>query len=465
MKAWKALALFALALSALDAHAVSPARRPNIVFILADDLGYGELSCYGQEKYRTPRLDRMAAEGMRFTQHYACPTCAPSRSALLTGLHSGHTPIRSLGGFKTLAADDLTLGEMFKGVGYATGIFGKWGLGYQDNPGRPTLHGFDEFFGQLHHIHAHFQYPYFLWKNDERFLLPENEGHRQARYAHDEIHAQAKKFIRAHAGEAFFAYIAYTIPHIELVVPDDSMRKYQGRWPRVSTPALGPGYFGAEDSLAAFAGMVDRLDQSVGEILDLLRELKIDENTLVIFTSDNGPQGEQWREVADFFSGAGPLRGYKNQFLEGGMRVPMLARWPGRIAGGGESDLLCAVWDYLATFAELSGANAPKNDGLSLLPTLLGHPEAQVRHDFLYWENPQKQLQQAVRWKNWKAISQASGGWALYDLSRDLRELHDVAAEHPEILLQIEDCVRRAARTPDRTYPATPRPTAADFVR
>lgn len=441
-------------------------RKPNIVFILADDVGYGELGCYGQTKYETPHIDRLAAEGMRFTQHYAASVCAPSRSALMTGLHTGHTPVRSLGGFKTLADEDVTVAEVLKAAGYATGCFGKWGLGYRDgNPGNPNNQGFDEFFGQLHHVHAHFYYPYFLWKNTEQFPLPENEGRRRARYAHDEIHREALEFIRQHRDGPFFAYIAYTIPHYEFTVPEDSLVPYSGRWEDITMPPPQEGYIAPKETYATFAAMMSRLDRSVGEVVALLRELGLDEETLVIFTSDNGPQGNHYQTVSDFFDGNGPFRGYKNTFYEGGIRVPFIARWPGRIKAGSSSDLVSALWDFLPTAAELAGIEAPAVDGISMVPTLLGR-DLRFRHEFLYWEYPRNGLTQAVRMGNWKAVKRGSDApFELYNLTRDPGEATDVAADNPDVLARIRACIAKAARTPPRHYPDQPRPTISDYVR
>lgn len=450
----------------LAAASTLPARQPNIVFILADDVGYGGVGCYGQEKYATPNIDRLAREGMRFTQHYASATCAPSRSALMTGLHTGRTAIRSLGGFKTLAASDVTMAEVLKEAGYATGIFGKWGMGYEEgNPGNPTRQGFDEFFGQLHHIHAHFYYPYYLWDGEERHRFPENEGRRRVTYSHDVIHARALDFIKRHRDGPFFLYLAYTLPHSEFTVPDDSMAPYQGRWPVVALPGQQAGYIDSPDSYAAFAGMMSRLDRGVGEVMTLLQQLGIDDDTLVVFTSDNGPQGAFWAQVTDFFKGAGPLRGYKNSFYEGGIRVPFIARWPGRIQAGSTSDLISACWDFMATAAELAEAKPPPNDGISMVPTLLGQG-VQAQHEFLYWEYPQREMKRTVRWGDWKALQhRADGPFELYNLAEDLGETTDLAASRPDIIAKVRDCIARSGRTEPRDFPANPRPTINDFVK
>jgi arylsulfatase A-like enzyme len=455
---------FFLCLPLRAAAATSP---PNIVFILADDLGYGELGCYGQKKIQTPNIDRLAKEGMRFTQCYSgSHVCAPSRSTLMTGLHTGHTPIRANGGYRYLYPEDVTVAEVLKKAGYTSGGFGKWGLGVVETPGFPLKHGFDEWFGYYHQIHAHFYYTYYLWHNDTKFFLPENEGHQRARYSHDEIHKQALAFIRAQKDHPFFAYLPYTLPHVQLVVPEDSLRPYQGKWEETPMPDPRPGYIGAEEPYATFAGMVSRLDRGVGEVMALLKELNLDERTIVLFSSDNGPQGNQWQRVADFFNGNGPLRGYKGEWYEGGIRIPLIARWPGKIKPDTTSDHACAFWDFLPTFAELAGAETPKNlDGLSFVPTLLG--KAQKEHDFLYWEMGRgTNLNQAVRMGDWKAIRhKLKGPIELYNLSTDRAEKTNVASEHPDIVEKITKLMA-SEHTNERNYGAEKGShTAKDYAR
>jgi arylsulfatase A-like enzyme len=455
------------ALSATLAIAAEPKAVPNIVFILADDLGRGELGCYGQKKIETPNIDRLAAQGMKFTQCYSgSHVCAPSRSALMTGLHTGHTPIRSNGGGKALFAEDITVAEVLKRAGYVSGGFGKWGLGTEDSTGFPLKQGFDEWFGFYHQVHAHFHYPYYLWHNDTKFFLPENEGRKRARYAHDEIHKQALNFIRAQKDRKFFCYIPFTLPHVELTVPEDSMKPYRGKWPETPLPDPRANYIGAEEPYATHAGMVSRLDRSVGEVMALLKELKLEDDTVVFFSSDNGPQGNQWRRVSDFFDGNGPFRGYKGEFHEGGIRVPLIARWPGKIKAGTTSDHICAFWDVMPTLADLAGAETPKNiDGISFAPTLLAKGE-QKEHEFLYWEMGRgTNLTQAVRLGNWKALrSRASGGIELYDLKSDIGETTNVAAEHPEVIARVKRLFT-SERTEDRNYPPEKAPlTAKDYV-
>jgi arylsulfatase A-like enzyme len=446
------------------------ARRPNIVLILADDLGRGHVGVYGQKQIHTPQIDRLAAEGIKFNNCYSgSNVCAPSRSTLMTGLDTGHTPVRNNGLNRYLYDTDVTLAEVLKRAGYATGGFGKWGLGEQTTQGFALRQGFDEWFGQYSQVHAHFHYPWFLFHNGERYPLPGNEGKQRGQYAHDEIHAQALAFIRRQAaeGQPFFCYLPYVLPHIELVVPEDSMAEYTGKFPKQPLPPHRPGYLSSDDAYTTYAGMVGRLDRSVGQVMALLKELKIDDNTLVLFTSDNGPQGGPWASVAvDFFHGAGPYRGSKGNFYEGGIRTPLLVRWPGKISPGSQTDRICAFWDFLPTLAEVAGAQPPPGiDGISFLPTLLGQP-GQREHEFLYWEQPfPKGLTQAVRMGNWKAIRPQPGGpLALYDLANDIAEKYDVASSHPEVVRKIEAIMQRE-HTPERVYQPHAPEGVDDYVR
>jgi arylsulfatase A len=454
--------------------AASPApRSPNIVFIMADDLGIGHLGCYGQDKIKTPNIDRLAAEGMKFTQFYAgANVCAPSRSALITGLHTGHTAVRNNGLDRHLYDEDVTIAEVLKPAGYATGGFGKWGLGRENTPGVATKQGFDVWFGQYSQTHAHFFYPYYLMSNLERFPLPENEGKQRGRYAADVIHGQGLKFIetQAKAGRPFFAYVPTTLPHVELTAPEESWQEYKGRWKKFARADPRPGYIGSEDALAEFAGMVARLDMHVGQIMAALKRLGIDDHTVVFFTSDNGPQPGAWRDIfVEFFDGAAGRRGAKGDFYEGGIRVPLLVRWPGKIKPGTVSDLPGYFPDVMPTLADLAGATAglPKTDGISLVPTLLGRA-GQRRHEFLYWEAAsanQTVTQQAVRWGDWKAVrGRTATEWELYDLKKDEKETTNVVAQHPEVMRKIQAIIA-AEHTPERKYEAAPPENAATFVR
>jgi arylsulfatase A-like enzyme len=458
-------------MAAIVAGAASAAesKRPSIVFILADDLGIGHVGCYGQKQIRTPNIDRLAAEGMKFTSAYAgANVCAPSRSTLMTGLHGGHTAVRNNGGARYLYDEDVTVAEVLKQAGYATGGFGKWGLGEEDTPGFPLKQGFDEWFGEYNQAHAHFYYPYFLWHNGQRYPLPKNEGHQRGQYANDEIQAKAIDFIRRHRAGPFFCYVPYILPHVELTVPDDSRREYEGKFPKKAVPDPRPGYIGSEDAYAEFAGMCTRLDRNVGEIMATLKELGIDDNTIVFFTSDNGPQPGEWTEVfVDYFDGNGPYRGAKTNFYEGGIREPFIARWPGHIAAGSQSDHLCAFYDMLPTLAELAGAQPPSNiDGISIVPTLLNRGK-QAEHEYLFWEQPSgNKFTRAIHWKNWKLVQpKPDGKLELYDLASDLAEEHDVADQHPDVMAKMQSIIA-AEHTPERNYgPAIDRKTVKDFVR
>ncbi len=431
---------------------------PNIVFILADDLGYGHLGCYGQTKIRTPRLDRMAREGTRFTQFYAgACVCAPSRSVLMTGFHGGHTSVRVNGGGTALLAEDRTVAEILAdGSGYSCGLFGKWGLGDVGSEGVPTRQGFDEFFGYLDQVHAHFYYPWYLLRDEKKFPLPENDGEKRGTYSHDVIVEEALRFLRAKKSERFFLYLSLTIPHFELLVPDDSFSEYDGKFPE-PFPYVNPRrhYADQPSPRATFAAMVTRLDRDVGRVLDLLAELGIDEKTIVFFTSDNGGY---LLDRENFFRANGPLRGGKGRLYEGGIRVPMIVRWPGRIRADHTDNLVWTFYDVLPTLAEIAGARIPEGiDGVSAAPRLLGKPQEEPKR-FLYWDQVGGQQggpprSQAVRFGDWKAVRMRPGRpLELYDLATDVGETRNVADKHPKVVRQIEAYLR-AATTPCRVYP------------
>jgi arylsulfatase A len=410
-----------------------PARPPNIIFIMADDLGYGDLGAYGQRRIATPRLDQMAREGMRFTQHYAgAPVCAPSRSVLMTGLHTGHTTVRGNFGADgervPLAAEDVTVAEVLGAAGYATGIIGKWGLGEPGTPGIPTKQGFDFFYGYLNQRHAHSHFPEFLWRD----TVQERHG---AAGASDSVFSQesfayeARRFVERNRDRPFFLYLALTLPHAEIRAPAGDVLPYLDRFPAKE---------------ATFAGMVTRFDRDVGMLLDLLSELGLEDNTLVIFTSDNGPHAEDGHDP-QFFASSGGLRGVKRDLYEGGIRVPMLARWPGVIEAGAESDHLSGFWDFLATAAEIAGvASVPATDGVSYAATLRGEPQAAPSR--LYWEFYEGTPAQAVRFGRWKAIRKPMFGGAieLFDLQSDPYETRDVSGDQPEVVARARDAMAAA---------------------
>jgi arylsulfatase A len=419
--------------------------RPNIVFIMADDLGYAHLGAYGQEKIRTPSIDRLADEGIRFTQFYSGSTvCAPARSVLMTGRHTGHTSVRGNTGGLPLEPSDVTVAEVLKQAGYVTGLFGKWGLGDHGTTGVPYEQGFDEFYGYLHQVHAHFYYPAFLWDNDRQAPLEGNEDGARVTYSHDAITERALDFVRNHRNERFFLYLAYTIPHTELLVPAESFAEYDGQFPEPN-PYPGDGHYAAQPKpRTAFAAMVSRMDRDVGRLTALLDELGLAENTIVFFTSDNGGQ-RGWGADLDFFEGNKPLRGSKMNLFEGGIRVPLVARWPGVIDTAQVSDHVWALWDVLPTLAELAGALVPDSiDGLSMLPAVLGARlnRDPSEHEFLYWEYGdglgRGKIQQAVRMGRWKAIRTGpEEPIALYDLFTDIGETRDVASANPDVVERV----------------------------
>jgi arylsulfatase A-like enzyme len=411
--------------------------KPNIIFILADDLGYGDLGSYGQTKISTPNLDEMAKKGLRFTHHYSGSTvCAPSRNSLMTGQHTGHTTIRGnpRGGGVPLRPEDLTIGEILQGAGYITGFIGKWGMGRAGTTGTPNKQGFDHFFGFLNQGNAHFYYPDFLWRNSEK--IPNN------RYSHDLFTEEALSFIQGNRSRPFFLLVAYTIPHAELLVPEESMSPYE--FPE--TPWEGEHYGHQKRPRAAYAGMISRMDRDVGRILGLIKEIGIEEDTLVLFSSDNGPATAGGADP-EFFDSNGPLKGLKGSLREGGIRVPLISYWPGTILPG-VTNYPSAFWDWLPTFAELAEAGAPAGDGLSLVPTLLG--DAQPEHDYLYWEIHYQTSEQAIRMGKWKGYRESPDSkLEMYDVTD---EENDLSSEHPEIVRQIEKYMDEA-RTPSENYP------------
>ncbi|MDR1154781.1 MAG: arylsulfatase [Bacteroidales bacterium] len=448
--------------------------QPNIIYILADDLGYGDLGCYGQAIIQTPHIDRLAAEGMKFTRHYAgCTVSAPSRSSLFTGLHTGHAPIRANRaavhiprneGQHPQPGDTYTIAKMLKEGGYATGCFGKWGLGFPGSEGAPENQGIDEFFGYNCQAVAHNYYPYYLWHNRDTVWLKGNEGAKKEDYAADIIHREAVEFIRANRSRPFFACLTYTLPHAELVSPDDGIQAmYRDRLPETPFRGVdsGPGYkkggYGSSSHPKAdFAAMVTRLDSYVGEVIAELKKLGLDKNTLVIFASDNGPHREGGADP-DFFKSYGPLRGIKRDMYEGGIRVPMIAWYPGKVKAGSVTDHVSAFWDIMPTFAELTGTKAAGHtDGISFAPTLLGKSR-QKKHDYLYWEFHEQGGKAAVLKGNWKAIrlnmeNPEKTKVELYDLSKDPHEDHNVAGQHPEIVAEL-DRIMKEAHTDSEAFP------------
>ncbi|MDE2955698.1 MAG: arylsulfatase [Bacteroidota bacterium] len=416
---------------------------PNIVVLLADDLGYGDLGAYGQKKIKTPHLDRMASDGVRFKSFYAGHTvCAPSRVALLTGTDMAHSHTRSNRG-PGLREEDVTIAEVLKDAGYATGVFGKWGFGSPER-GAPDRQGFDEFFGYLGHVHAHSHY------TDHLFAIEEGRTVRveidTTAYTHDLFMDRALNFIDRHQNEPFFLYLPFALVHAELLVPEDSMEPYQdstGRsilMPETPFPCCGVigTYRGQSQPHAAFAGMVGRLDRDVGRIMDQLTALELDRNTIVLFTSDNGPHVEGGADPG-FFESNGPLRGLKRDLYEGGIRVPMIAWGPGLLPGGRVSDHPWGSWDLLATVGELSGVEVPVTNGLSMAGLLTGNGPAPL-HRYFYWEFDNTWGQhyvQAIRSGDWKLLrfTEPDLSWdELYNLEDDIGEYNDLSAHYPAVV-------------------------------
>ncbi len=425
---------------------------------MADDLGYTDLGCYGQKKIQTPHIDKLASEGTRFTHAYAgCTVCAPSRSVLMTGRHMGHTSVRSNSGGVPLLPGDRTVAEVLKSAGYATGGFGKWGLGDVGTPGVPEKQGFDEFYGYYHQVHAHYHYPSVLIHNSKEVPLEGNTNGQRTTYASDAIAGRAMEFIRRSAGGPFFAYLPFVVPHWEILAPSDSVDQYRGKFAEKPYVDQRRHYADQPEPYATLAGMISRMDGHVGQVMSLLKELNVDRDTLVFFTSDNGG-AMRLLNGDNFFDSYGPLRGHKQNLYEGGIRVPMIARWPGKIRANHTSDFVWMFEDFMATASEIAGAKAPPSDGMSVLPTLLG--KKQSPHDYLYWELPRydgakgqfrdEAPMQAARMGDWKAIRpEPDGGIELYNLKTDIGETQNLASKEPAVLAKLKSTLT-SARTPPR---------------
>jgi arylsulfatase A len=436
-------------------------KLPNIVYILADDLGYGDLSCYGQQRFSTPNIDRLSREGMLFRQHYTgCTVSAPSRSSLMTGLHTGHTPVRGNKEFKPegqfpLPAASVTVAELLKEKGYSTGAFGKWGLGYITTEGDPNKQGFDEFFGCNCQGLAHNYYPDHLWHNHERINLSANDSSKKGLYSPDLIQKAALDFIIGNKDHPFFLFYPTTIPHAELFAKEEYLKKFRGKFEPENKfkgtddgPAFRKGPYGSQpEAHAAFAAMVTELDDYVGEILKKLKELGLENNTIVIFASDNGPHLEGGADP-DYFNSNGEYRGYKRDVYEGGIRTPMLAKWPGKIKAGSINDHISAFWDVLPTFAEIAGTKTPQGlDGISFLPSLLG--KRQKEHEYLYWEFHEQGGKTAIRAGKWKAVvlnadDPGETETELYDLSADPGEEKNISSLNNEVVKKLERLMKES---------------------
>lgn len=492
-----------LLLSALSANAQKKNAKPNILFILCDDMGYGDLGCYGQPFIRTPHIDAMAGEGIRFTQAYAgSPVSAPSRASFMTGQHSGHCEVRgnkeywrnapivmygeneepSIVGQHPYDPEHIILPEIMKDNGYNTGMFGKWAGGYEGSSSTPDKRGVDEYYGYICQFQAHLYYPNFLNRYSKalgdtgvvRVVMDENikypmygpEYQKRSQYSADMIHQKAMEWLDHQDGkQPFFGVLTYTLPHAELVQPEDSiLNEYNAKFDpdKIFKGSKGSRYNAITHTHAQFAGMITRLDYYVGEVLKKLKEKGLDENTLVIFSSDNGPHEEGGADPT-FFGRDGKLRGLKRQCHEGGIRIPFIARWPGRVPAGEVNDHICAFYDLMPTFCDIAGVknyekkyrNKEKEvdyfDGISFAPTLLGKKK-QKQHDFLYWEfNETNQI--AVRMDDWKLIVK-KGKPSLYNLKTDIHEDNDIALQHPEIVEKMKAIIFEQ-HTPNQHFSVT----------
>jgi len=471
---------YASHLYGMNSEETNEQELPNIILIISDDLGYGDLGCYGQKKIKTPYIDRLAAEGIRFTQAYAgSAVCAPSRSTLMEGKHTGHARIR--GNYQndyreSLQQGDYTIPMMLKEAGYTTGLFGKWGLGLHNQYGIPGRMGFDQFFGYLNQGHAHNYYPEFLWENETKVFFPENGCHytdidiykgeqyydengnchplciddpSKASYSLDVYSARALEFIRENSTKPFFLTLAYTPPHEAFIVPELGIYNRKD-WPL---------------NHKIYAAMISRMDTEVGKLLDLLEELGIDENTLILFASDNGnipgnaAPGEQ--PFSEFFNNLSPTRGGKRNIFDGAFHVPAVIRWPKVISPGQVSDHIWAFWELMPTIADMTGIKAPKDtDGISIYPLLRGDNPSQKSHRFLYWEY---KGEQAVRMGNWYAVTDLNGDLFLFDLHEDPGQHNDLSKLHPEIVMEISKIMREEHK-PSFTWPS-PGETDEEFAK
>lgn len=451
-------------------------RKPNIIYIYADDMGYGELGCYGQQKIKTPFLDKLAKEGMRFTHHYtSAPVCAPARAMLITGKHAGHSFIRGnyeLGGFEDdkeggqmpLPEGTFTIAQMMKNAGYTTGMIGKWGLGMHNTTGSPNKQGFDYYYGYLDQKQAHNFYPTHLWENGlwdslrnpyinvHRPIPPNSpdssfDYYKGSDYAVTKMAEKTLAFINTHKNKPFFLYLPYTGPHVSLQAPDEAVNEYIGLFDE--QPYYGnKGYAPCKYPLSTYAAMITYMDKQVGRIMALLKQLNLDEHTIVMFSSDNGTTFDVGGVNADYFNLTGGLRGRKQDLYEGGIRVPFIARWPGKIPAGTTSNHISVQYDVMATLSQLTSTKAWANDGISFLPTLLNKSKQQKEHEFLYFEFPEKSGQVAILMGNWKGVKSnmkknKKAPWEIYNLPIDEKESNDVAAQHPELVKRFEEILQQ----------------------
>lgn len=454
------MTLCVLAISSM-ANAQKPA--PNVVFILADDLGYGDVGCYGQKVIKTPNIDSLASEGMKCNQFYAgCTVSAPSRASLLTGFNTGHTTVRGNNeiepeGQMPMNPSRTTLGNLFKSHGYATGMFGKWGLGYPGSGSEPQDRGFDKFYGYNCQRLAHYYYPPHLWNTGKKENIYSNLNNGRKTYAPELIQKQALGFITESVakGKPFFAMLTYTLPHAELNLPHDAIYEmYKGKV--VPRPWDGrDGYPPSEDAHASFAAMITQLDAYVGEVVQHLRKLGVDQNTIIIFTSDNGPHLEGGADP-DYFDSNGPLRGYKRDLYEGGIREPMIVVWPHKIKAGSVNNTAGAFWDMMPTFADMLGSPSPKTDGISLLDSWISPSKFRPKHRTLYWEYHEYKGRQALLDGDWKLIVLKKNTdkpvIELYNIKDDLSETHNLADKYPERVRAMLQKME-VERTPSKDFP------------
>lgn len=420
--------------------------RPNLIYIMADDLGYGDLGCFGQEQIQTPNIDLLAAEGLRLTDYYAgCTVCRPSRLSLWTGLHTGHTAIDSNAKY-IFKPEDVLLPELVQAAGYATGGVGKWAMGGVGTTGHPNRNGFDFWMGYLDQSEAHNYYPTHLYRNEETYVLPGNEigdypqgrgrvSSKRVTYSHDVMTEQMLEFVRSHAQDPFLLHVHWTLPHANneggRVLKDGMEVPDYGNYKERDWPTVEKGQ----------AAMISRMDRDVGRLVALLRDLDIAENTLLVFTSDNGPHSEGGHKH-EFFDANGPLRGFKRDLYEGGIRVPTIAWWPGRIAPGQTSDEPLAAYDWFATACDLAGVKTPQTDGISFVPLLAGQP--QTSHEYLFWSYGAKK---AIRKDHWKAVIPGKGKeLELYNLAEDIGEQSDLASQNPELALELKTLLQSATK-------------------
>ncbi len=451
-------------------------RQPNIIYIYADDLGYGELGCYGQTKIKTPNLDKMAKEGMRFTQHYtSTPVCAPARCMLMTGRHGGHSYIRGnyeMGGYEDnteggqmpLPENTFTVARMMQQAGYVTGAIGKWGMGMQYTSGNPNQQGFDYFYGYLCQKQAHNFYPTHLWENGKWDSLnnpvinvhkplpmdaPDSafDYYKGKDYALDKMAEKTLGFIKKNKEKPFFLYLPYTAPHVSLQAPDAAIKEYLGQFPE--TPYHGErSYASTLYPKSTYAAMITYLDKQVGKVLDLLKELNLDDDTIIMFSSDNGATFDVGGVDTEFFNSVGGLRGRKQDLYEGGIREPFIVRWHNKIAAGQASEHISVQYDLMATLADLLGIKAPKNDGVSYLPTLLGQPQKQQKRPYIYFEFCEKSGQIAIRMGDWKGVKSnvkknKNAPWEIYNLKTDVNETKDLAAENADLAQKFEEIAKK----------------------